>query len=184
MGAGSLISALSARVHNAVRWVASACIVVMLLAMVVQILARYGFNAPPIWTEEVARYMMVWAGLLSATMSFRNRADAVLLDSVLPPSLEWVARAVQTLAVLVFLLPVLYFCFFNWNGAWGQGFMGRSGRLTADTLGMSMVWVTMAVPICASVILIHLLARWFDPDPVAQTAQLAGATSTASTEAS
>ena len=175
MGAGSLISALSLRVHNAARWVASACIVVMLLAMVVQILARYGFNAPPIWTEEVARYMMVWAGLLGATMSFRNRADAVLLDSVLPRSLEWLARAVQTLAVLVFLLPVLYFCFFNWNGVWGQGFMGRSARLTADTLGFSMVWVRMAVPICAAIILVHLLARWVDPAPAAKAPELAGA---------
>lgn len=160
-----MVSVLSARVHRAVRWVASVCIVAMLLSMLIQIFARYGFNAPPVWTEEVARYMMVWAGLLGATMSFRNRADAVLLDNVMPRSLAWVASAIQTLAVLVFLLPVLYFCFFNWNGVWGQGFMGRSGRLTADTLGISMVWVAMSVPICASIILIHLMARWVGPEP-------------------
>ena len=161
-----MVSALSARVHDTVRWVASACIVVMLLSMLVQIFARYGFNAPPVWTEEIARYMMVWAGLLGATMSFRNRSDAVLLDSVLPRSVEWVARTVQSLAVLVFLLPVLYFCFFNWKGVWGQGFMGRSARLTADTLGISMVWVAMSVPVCAAIILIHMLSRWVEPAPV------------------
>ena len=45
---------------------------------------RYVFSSPPVWTEDVARYAMVWTGLLGATLSFKTRSDAVLMDSVFP----------------------------------------------------------------------------------------------------
>ena len=156
----SFVLAVSAGVHQVVRVAAVACVITMLVTMLIQIFARYGFNAPPVWTEEVARYMMVWAGLLGATMSFRKRADAVLLDSQWPRALQWLATMVQSLAVLIFLVPVVYFCFFSWQGVWGQGYLGRTARLTADSLGMSMVWVAAAVPVAALIILTHLIARW------------------------
>ena len=155
-----MLSQLSDAIHHLVRRLAMGGLVLMFVAMAIQILARYGFDSPPTWTEEVARYAMVWTGLLGATLSFHARADAVLMDSVLPRAAWWLTQAIQSAAVLVFLLPVLYFSFFSWRGVWGQGYLGRTARLTADTLGFSMVWVAMAVPIAAAIILIHLLVRW------------------------
>ena len=54
---------LSERTNAVIRVIAMTCVIVMLGTMLLQIFARYGFNAPPVWTEEVARYMMVWSGL-------------------------------------------------------------------------------------------------------------------------
>lgn len=156
----SLFIGLSATIHQAVRRLAMLSLLLMFVTMLVQIFARYGFDAPPTWTEEVARYLMVWTGLLGATMSFHQRADAVLMDSVMPARLRGLAHGLQSAAVLVFVLPVLYFSFFSWRGVWGQGYLGRAARLTADTLGVSMVWISMAVPMCAGIIVIHLVARW------------------------
>ena len=116
---------LSERTNAVIRVIAMTCVIVMLGTMLLQIFARYGFNAPPVWTEEVARYMMVWSGLLGATMSFKSRTDAVLVDSMWPNSLRLIGNLLQFFAVLCFLLPVLYFCFFNWQGVWGQGYLGR-----------------------------------------------------------
>lgn len=154
---------LSERTNAVIRVIAMTCVIVMLGTMLLQIFARYGFNAPPVWTEEVARYMMVWSGLLGATMSFKSRTDAVLVDSMWPNSLRLIGNLLQFFAVLCFLLPVLYFCFFNWQGVWGQGYLGRASRLTADTLGFSMVWVSVAVPFAALIILLHAIARWCEP---------------------
>jgi TRAP-type C4-dicarboxylate transport system permease small subunit len=108
--------------------------------------------------------------LLGATLSFKNRADAVPLENVLPSRMVWLAQAVQSLAVVAFLGPVLYYCFFGARGVWGEGYIGRSMRLTADTLGMSMAWVALAVPISAAIILIHLLARWVAHESAAPAA--------------
>ena len=106
---------------------------------------------------------LVWSGLLGATMSFKSRTDAVLVDSMWPNSLRLIGNLLQFFAVLCFLLPVLYFCFFNWQGVWGQGYLGRASRLTADTLGFSMVWVSVAVPFATLIILLHAIARWCEP---------------------
>ena len=47
--------------------------VLMVVLIGVQVVARYVWAAPPGWTEEGARYAMVWAGLLGAT-AYRVRS--------------------------------------------------------------------------------------------------------------
>lgn len=164
----SAILKLSDFLHSSARVVAISCIIIMLVTMMIQVVSRYVFKAPPIWTDEVARYMMVWSGLLGATMSFKERSDAVLLESVMPPRphlLGWFADIMHSLAVAVFLCPIIYFSLFDLHGTFGRGFLGRQALLEADTLRFPMVWVAVAVPLCATIILVHLLDRWFrDPD--------------------
>ncbi|WP_236627445.1 TRAP transporter small permease, partial [Sulfitobacter sp. HI0027] len=45
-------------------------IVVLVGAVILQVVARYVFSQPPAYTEELARYAMIWAGLIGASMSF------------------------------------------------------------------------------------------------------------------
>lgn len=171
---------LSDWIHRAVRLVAMSCFVIMLVTMTIQIVARYALSAPPIWTEEVARYMMVWGGLLGATMSFKTNTDAVLMDDILSrgrPVLRLGTALLRGGAVIVFFAPILYYSFFNARGTFGSGYLARQAYLTADTLGISMAWIASAVPLCATVILIHLAARWSlairtarGADPLAPTA--------------
>lgn len=163
------IIALSGSLHTIARYGAIGALCVMFLTVMTQVLARYVFSSPPIWTEDVARYMMVWTGLLGATLSFKTRTDAVLLDSVFPerPSfLGTVAEAIRSAAVLTFVLPVLYFCFIGLRGGFAKGYLARQAGLTADTLGIQMVWIVTAVPLAMTVILIHLAARWAEANTI------------------
>lgn len=57
----------------------------MFCIVMLQFISRNVFSSPPVWTEDVARYMMVWTGLLGATLSFKTKADAVLMQSIFPP---------------------------------------------------------------------------------------------------
>lgn len=157
---------LSDALHKLARYAAIGALCVMFFTVMTQVLARYVFSSPPIWTEDIARYMMVWTGLLGATMSFKTRTDAVLLDSVFPdrPSLlGTLAKAIRSAAILTFTLPVLYFCFIGLRGGFAKGYLARQTGLTADTLGIQMVWIVSAVPLAMIVILIHLAARWAEP---------------------
>jgi TRAP-type C4-dicarboxylate transport system permease small subunit len=158
-----LILSLDAAMHAVVRRAAVLALTLMFLTVMTQVIARYAFSAPPVWTEDVARYMMVWTGLLGATLSFKTRADAVLMSSMFPKrphGLGLLAEAIQTAAVLIFILPVLYFCFIGLRGGFAKGYIVRQAGLTADTLGIPMAWIAAAVPIAMLVILIHLAARW------------------------
>ncbi|OAN67644.1 permease [Sulfitobacter sp. EhC04] len=157
----------SNRVHQIGRVAAVFAVCLMFLTVVLQILARYVFSAPPIWTEDVARYAMVWTGLLGATLSFKSRADAVLMQSIAPPRpspLAYLAEAVHSAAVLTFILPVIYFCFIGLRGGFAKGYLARQSGLTADTLGIPMVWISVSVPIAMIIILLHLAARWAGDD--------------------
>lgn len=161
-----LIVSLDAALHAVVRRAAALTLTLMFLTVMTQVIARYAFSAPPVWTEDVARYMMVWTGLLGATLSFKTRSDAVLMSSVFPGrphGLGLLAEAIQTAAVLTFILPVLYFCFIGLRGGFAKGYIARQAGLTADTLGIPMAWIAAAVPIAMLVILVHLAARWAEP---------------------
>ncbi len=162
-----IILSISTALHEVARRAAMFTVCGMFVTVMIQVIARYGFSSPPIWTEDVARYMMVWTGLLGATLSFKTRADAVLMESVFPPRphfLGLVAEAIQSAAVLVFITPVIWFCFIGLRGGFAKGYLARQAGLTADTLGIPMVWIAIIVPIAMIVILIHLIARWLTWD--------------------
>ncbi len=159
----NFILATSNNIHKFTRRVAVFAVCLMFLTVMTQIIARYVFSSPPVWTEDVARYAMVWTGLLGATLSFKTHSDAVLMQSVFPnrPSfLGFCAEAIQSAAILIFVLPVVYFCFVGLRGGFAKGYLARQAGLTADTLGIPMVWVSVSVPLAMIIILVHLAARW------------------------
>lgn len=172
------VISLSSLLHALARHVAMLAVCGMFVTVMIQIVARYVFSAPPIWTEDVARYMMVWTGLLGATLSFKTRADAVLMESVFPRRphvLSFAADAIQSAAVLIFVTPVVYFCFIGLRGGFAKGYLARQAGLTADTLGIPMVWIAVIVPTAMIIILVHLAARWaegYDKTPAPAEASL------------
>ena len=46
--------------------------VVLVAVVFYQVLARYAFNSPPSWTEELARYCQVWIILLTSSICIRK----------------------------------------------------------------------------------------------------------------
>lgn len=139
------------------------CLGTMFMVVMFQVFSRYLFNSPPPWTEELARYMMIWLGLLGATMSFKSRMDAVLVDSVFPPRPHWlgtIADLLHSFAVLMFLGPIIYYSVLGLGGSVSRGFLARQAMQTSDTLGIPMVWISIAVPLFAFVCVVHMLARW------------------------
>ena len=162
-----MILAASNSVHRIIRNIAVFAVCLMFVTVMIQIVARYIFSSPPIWTEDVARYSMVWTGLLGATLSFKTRSDAVLMESVFPPrpsALGFMAEVIQSAAILTFVLPVVYFCFIGLRGGFSGGYIARQSGLSADTLGIPMAWISISVPLAMLIILLHLLARWAGDD--------------------
>jgi len=99
--------------------------------------------------------------LLGATVAFKSRFDPTLIKAPVnkSPSIMFVAGFIRTATVVIFLAPVLYYSLFGPNMTPARGFLGRSLVRTADTLGFPMIFVAIAVPVCATVILVHLAAR-------------------------
>ncbi|MGO4839701.1 TRAP transporter small permease, partial [Rhizobiaceae sp. 2RAB30] len=78
--AGAAVVALSARIDRVCLFLAKAALVGMVCVIMLQVISRYGLRQPPAWTEELARYLMVWGGLLGATAAFRRATDPAVVQ--------------------------------------------------------------------------------------------------------
>ncbi|WP_339775322.1 TRAP transporter small permease subunit [uncultured Thalassospira sp.] len=139
---------------------------VLVGSVLLQVVARYVFASPPSWTEELARYAMIWAGLIGATMSFKRRFDPALFtgSSTGGGLMAVITGTVQSAVVIIYLTPVLWYCFFGPGNNPARGFLLRHSRTTADALDFSTLWVAIAVPVMIVIILVHLIARWAGDD--------------------
>jgi TRAP-type transport system small permease protein len=124
----------------------------MLLLVLFQVLARYIFQSVPVWTEEAARYCMIWGGLFGATVAFRGDKDPRLIQPPTTGSKAWMISAtwLRALATVVFLGPVLYH---------SDRFLSRGWHRISEGLEIPMAYITIAVPLTVVILFIHLVAR-------------------------
>lgn len=64
--------ALSDAVRRGVEHAVVALFALLTIAVFAQVIARYVFNRPPAWTEELARYCQVWIVLLASSLCIRK----------------------------------------------------------------------------------------------------------------
>ena len=138
---------------NRVCWVtAGAFLLAMLAAVGLQVVARYVFFSPPSWTEELARYCMIWGGYLGATVSFYRREDPVLMGRkrVDAGPLSIFYLLVRNGAVALFLVPIVY-----WSPVIIRHHMSR------ETESMELIsgYVMLIIPVFAVIVLVHVVAR-------------------------
>jgi TRAP-type C4-dicarboxylate transport system permease small subunit len=149
---GRLLNVISDQLDRGCRAGAVFFFAAMVALVMLQVVARYIFRAVPIWTEEAARYCMVWGGLLGATVAFKADRDPKLIAAPTAGPRSWLraASALRMLATLFFLGPILYH---------SDKFLMRHWHRTAEALGISTFWVTLAVPVAVLTIFIHLSAK-------------------------
>lgn len=159
--AATVLAGLSQRLNAIALWGAVAAVAAMAFSAGYQVIARYIFDAPPVWTEELARRAMVWAGMLGASCAFFHRADPTLF----PQMVDLRGRTGSALALLraagaaAFVLPVLYYSLFGPNFDMARGFIGRTIGRKAEMMGVSMAWFTAAIPVAFAIILVHIAAQ-------------------------
>lgn len=119
---------------------ASGLLVLMMTCVVAAgVFWRYVLNDSLAWTEEVARYLMIWLACVGSVVALHRR-DLVAID-ILPDALTGnAARALRILIATICLLisgVLVYYGFLLALNAWGQ---------LAASFKMPMFFVTVAVP--------------------------------------
>ena len=159
-GFATKLDRLSATLNRIALWGAVLAVLAMVGAAGWQVIARYVLDAPPIWTEELARRAMVWAGMLGASCAFRAQADPTLF-----PAMRDVAgrtgvllTLIRGVGVVLFATPVIWYSIFDARMNPARGFLGRSLNRQAEMLDVPMIWFTAVVPLAFVLILIHLAA--------------------------
>ena len=164
IGLRQAVIALSARIDHVCFFLAKCVLVAMVGVIMLQVVSRYGLRQPPAWTEELARYLMVWGGLLGATAAFRRATDPAFLqvDENARDRRAFLAKLAIALSAVIFVAPILYYSLFGSGMDIARGFLMRMSARTSPGLGLNLVYVAAAIPTSCIVILIHLAARIVD----------------------
>ncbi|MFN3824006.1 MAG: TRAP transporter small permease [Pseudorhodobacter sp.] len=128
VGLTRLLGVVNAAMLAAGRWLGVACVALMVLFILVQVFFRYVLgNALP-WSEEAARFLMLWMTGLMAPTAFR-RGGFVSIDLVMMMMPRVVAALVQLVLLCLSLAVLLMGMRIGWAEVTGFG-----GRFATDAL--------------------------------------------------
>ena len=85
----------------------------MTVTVIVQVFFRFVLQSPLRWTEELARYMMIWLVLLASAIAMRNRAhlQVDILTAGLPKKAKFAFNIFVDILTTAFLVIVTYYGF-------------------------------------------------------------------------
>jgi TRAP-type C4-dicarboxylate transport system permease small subunit len=129
---------------------------VMTVAVFTQVMVRFvltavGVNLSAAWTEEVARYVLIWIVFLGAAIGCRKRQLI---------SLEFVVRALPSLPGqgLVHLGLLVCLGFFGLLISVGLAFMELGAVETSPVMQIPKAWVYAAMPAGAALMIVNTVA--------------------------
>lgn len=151
------------------RGLAGVCVlllIVMLLSVGVQVVMRYGFNSPLIWSEELARFMMVWLALLASAVVMR-RGQHIAMTGILPIPKRFLS-IVRGAVVLASALVLSVLVYHGWELA------ELTMRQHSSGLGLPMGYMYAAIPVSAFLMIIGQVAAWISGTGEGQDDSLTG----------
>lgn len=126
-------------------------LVLMTGVILAGVFARYVMNDSLTWTEEVARYAMIWLSFLGGGLVFRHGGHIAIdmLTQKIPPGFARNAvLGLSQLVILVFLGVLL------WKGL---ETLGNSSNMTTAALELPMTVPYAAIPVGAALMIYHLI---------------------------
>jgi TRAP-type C4-dicarboxylate transport system permease small subunit len=148
---GRLVDGLSRELNRLTEGVMAVLLATMTLLAGAQIAGRFVFGYSIFWSDELARFLLVWVSFLGLTIGVRRGAHPGIdsLVRALPPR---GARVVLGLAVL---LSLLFFLVMVW---YGGALTLRTWPQRSTSLGVRMGIPYLAVPVAGLLAFLHTVA--------------------------
>lgn len=135
-------------------------------------------GVPIYWVDEAAIYTMVWMTFLgaSAAIQMRQQVAITILTDVLPAGAQRVAAKLVDIAVFVFALAMVWFCWRWFNplalaqSGWDvMAFQGSTFNFIyaepTSTLGVPKWVIWLVMPLFAGGVFLHATAHLFSVAP-------------------
>lgn len=146
------------RIDTFLEWVLAIILAAMVLDVVWGVFTRYLLDSQSSWTDELARFLLVWLSILGAAYASGKKLHIAIdlwpqnLDPKKKNYLNLIVHSVVLLfAVLVFLIGGLRYVYISF--ALGQ---------TSPALQLPIGFVNMVLPISGIFILYYKLSELFD----------------------
>lgn len=123
----------------------------MVVSVLWQIFSRYLMNSPSSFTEELARYLFIWIGILGA--AYASGQQTHLAIDILPPKLNPVNRIRLRIFinVLIILFSLTVLVIGGGNLVYVNDLLGQSSA----ALGVPLSWVYSIVPMSGLLVIYY-----------------------------
>jgi len=137
---------------KAMQWLASLLVLLMsalVAAVVWQVLSRYLLASPSVWTEELARFLLIWIGVLGSVYAYYTRSHLTvdLLSERLGEAGRQRLEALQSAFVAIFALTAMVIG--GVRLVWITWLLDQ----TSPALGVPMAMVYAVVPLSGGLLL-------------------------------
>ena len=126
----------------------------MAVVVILQVIFRYVLNLPLFWTEELARYCLVWSSLLGSAVAVKRGQHIAVTIFIerLPPALRRGLTIMALISVAAILTIIL------WGGI---QLVAITRAQISPALRVSMSIPYLAVPVGAALMLLHTIVFIF-----------------------
>ncbi|KEY58589.1 TRAP transporter small permease [Serratia sp. DD3] len=148
------LNTVTTPVAKVLRAVAGILLLVMTVAVVFQVLCRYVFNEPLSWTDEAARFLMIYMTYLCLPFVYladKNIAMTFVTEIVekkSPRMFALLGLVAHISAILVFSVWIK----FGWN-------FFNTGSVMADSLPIPMYVIYIIPPVMMAVTMVYALQK-------------------------
>lgn len=112
------------------------------------VIARYVFNSPFYFTEEISKYCFIWMTMICAAVCIRkgSHTQVTYLTAFFPDKVLPVLNILRNMAILVFLGYLIYY-----------GIFLTSKTIDVRTAALGLPWglVYLSAPVCAVLMAVH-----------------------------
>ncbi len=124
----------------------------MAVVVIYGVIARYVVQNPSVWTEELARALMIWTAYLGISIALRRRGHLGILFFVLklPIPLQRIVKLFNDSLIAIFLVILVIY---------GLDFMSEGKEQIETATGITMNYPFAIIPICGLLSLIQLGLR-------------------------
>lgn len=141
--------------NRMIGWALAALLLVMTVLIFWQVFARFVVGSPLHFSDEIARFAMIWLTFIGAGYAYR-KGLLISVDIVL----EFAGPRISRLMRILIILASALFAFILVK--YGFELVGRVANQTAPSTRVSMMWPYLAVPMGGIVILVNSVALLID----------------------
>jgi len=145
------------RTGKPTKWLELAAAILLIcitLVVTLQIVCRYILQELPPWSEELSRYLFIWANFVGAGVALA-RSSHVSIDSLVARLPDSVRRKLETVVVI---LVTTFALFMVYQGVVTAVAMKGSYSIT---MHFSMAWVFAALPAAGLIFVLYQLQKIF-----------------------
>lgn len=150
-----LLMALNTRINKVVCTFLTIVFTIMVTVIFAQVVFRYALSHPLSWSEELARYLFIWATFLGASVAFYEGTHI---------SVHLFVEKIRNIRVRALVMVIADFCCLWFLGMYVyDGFIVSSRIFNLGQFSPSMEWlpiglVFLAIPIGSLFMILNVLA--------------------------